>query len=167
MLVCAVKVSPLSPVTVTVTPGMAAPNESVTVPEIVARFTCAPATVAPARHTTTNNASRYALIAGPPPEQQRPLQPVVKLQLHSAGDASPLTALLLPQIFPIFSVVAPCHRGASPPSVRHRIYERQHLAHFLETGLTLPPPTIVSRLRASRASRSGGAASPVIVRNCS
>src|SRR5439155_16889840 len=46
------------------------------------------------------------------------LQPVVKLQLHSAGDASPLTALLLAQIFPIFSVVAPCHRGASPPSVR-------------------------------------------------
>jgi hypothetical protein len=45
-------------------------------------------------------------------------QPVVKLQLHSAGDASPLTALLLPQIFPIFSVVAPCQRGASPPSVR-------------------------------------------------
>jgi hypothetical protein len=28
-------------------------------------------------------------------------QPVVKLRLHSAGDASPLTALLLPQIFPI------------------------------------------------------------------
>jgi hypothetical protein len=56
----------------------------------------------------------------------------MKLQLHSDGDASPLhptahsprrggpglTALLLPQIFPIFSVVAPCQRGASPPSVR-------------------------------------------------
>jgi hypothetical protein len=26
---------------------------------------------------------------------------VVKVRLHSAGDASPLTALLLPQIFPI------------------------------------------------------------------
>src|SRR5438876_10034503 len=63
-------------------------------------------------------------------------QPVVKVQLHSAGDASPLhptahsprrggpglTALLLPQIFPIFSVVAPCHRGASPPSVRRRTF---------------------------------------------
>src|SRR5438128_6664799 len=45
-------------------------------------------------------------------------QPVVKLQLHSAGDASPLTALLLPHIFPICSVVAPCQRGASPPSVQ-------------------------------------------------
>jgi hypothetical protein len=49
-------------------------------------------------------------------------QPVVKVRLHSAGDASPLTALLLPQIFPIFSVVAPCHRGASPPSVRRRTF---------------------------------------------
>jgi asparagine synthase (glutamine-hydrolysing) len=29
---------------------------------------------------------------------------------------------------PIFSVVAPCHQGASPPSVRRRIYARQHLA---------------------------------------
>src|SRR6266516_3009128 len=46
----------------------------------------------------------------------------MKLQLHSAGDASPLTALLLPQIFPIFSVVAPCQRGASPPSVRRRTF---------------------------------------------
>src|ERR671918_1132429 len=45
-------------------------------------------------------------------------QPVVKLQLRSAGDASPLTALLLPQIWAIFSVVAPCQRGASPASVR-------------------------------------------------
>jgi len=47
-------------------------------------------------------------------------QPGVKVRLHSAGDASPLAALLLPQIFPIFSVVAPCHRGASPASVRRR-----------------------------------------------
>src|SRR5947207_15340251 len=45
-------------------------------------------------------------------------QPVVKLQLHSAGDASPLTALLLPHIWTICSVVTPCQRGASPPSVR-------------------------------------------------
>jgi hypothetical protein len=29
-----------------------------------------------------------------------------------------LAALLLPQIFQIFSVVAPCHAGASPFSVR-------------------------------------------------
>ena len=45
-------------------------------------------------------------------------QPVVEVRLHSAGDASRLTALLLPQIFPIFSVVAPCQPGASPVSVR-------------------------------------------------
>jgi hypothetical protein len=35
--------------------------------------------------------------------------------------------LLLPQIFPIFSVVAPCQPGASPPSMRHRNYETQYL----------------------------------------
>jgi hypothetical protein len=29
-------------------------------------------------------------------------------------------------MFPTFSVVAPCQRGASPPSVRHRLHERQH-----------------------------------------
>ena len=44
-------------------------------------------------------------------------QPVVIRQLHSAADASPLTALLLPHIWTICSVVAPCHRGASPSSV--------------------------------------------------
>src|SRR5207247_2190856 len=47
-----------------------------------------------------------------------PWQPVVKLQLHSAGAASRLAALLLVQILPVFSLVAPCHPGASPPSVR-------------------------------------------------
>src|SRR5438093_11398880 len=59
------------------------------------------------------------------PPGLRGSQPVVKVQLHSAGDASPLhptahsprrggpglTALLLHQIFPIFSVVAPLRRG--------------------------------------------------------
>ncbi len=77
-------------------------------------------------------------------------QPVVKLQLHSAGDASPLTALLLPPIFPIrHPTVHKTHggdpalrssrpsagvptartvrrgveqRGASPPSVRRRTF---------------------------------------------
>jgi hypothetical protein len=29
---------------------------------------------------------------------------VVKVQLHSAADASPLTALLLPQIFPMLAI---------------------------------------------------------------
>ena len=47
-------------------------------------------------------------------------QPVVKPRLHSTGDASPLAALLLPQILPVFAVVAPCQRGASPVSVRRR-----------------------------------------------
>jgi len=40
-----------------------------------------------------------------------PKQPVVKVWLHSTGDASPLAALLLAQILPVFSVVAPCRRG--------------------------------------------------------
>jgi hypothetical protein len=34
--------------------------------------------------------------------------------------------LLVGQILPVFSLLAPCEAGASPPSVRHRIYERQH-----------------------------------------
>jgi hypothetical protein len=52
----------------------------------------------------------------------RPKQPVVKVWLHSTGDASPLTALLLRQILPVFSVVAPCQRGASPVSVRRKTF---------------------------------------------
>ncbi len=39
-------------------------------------------------------------------------QPVVQARLHSAGDASPRAALLLPQIQAVFSVVAPGPRGA-------------------------------------------------------
>jgi len=38
--------------------------------------------------------------------------------LHSTDDASRLAALLLPQIFPISSVVAPCQPGATSVSVR-------------------------------------------------
>src|SRR5439155_24614815 len=34
--------------------------------------------------------------------------------LHSTGDASPPAALLLAQIPPVFSVVAPCPRGGAP-----------------------------------------------------
>ena len=49
-------------------------------------------------------------------------QPVVKVQLHSAGAASRLAALLLAQILPVFSLVAPCHPGASPPSVQRRTF---------------------------------------------
>jgi len=47
---------------------------------------------------------------------------VVKVWLHSTGDASPPAALLLPQILPVFSVVAPCRRGASPVSVRRQTF---------------------------------------------
>jgi hypothetical protein len=46
----------------------------------------------------------------------------MEMALHSTGDASCLTALLLRQIFPIFSVVAPCQAGASPVSVRRAIF---------------------------------------------
>jgi len=60
---------------------------------------------------------------------------VVKVWLHSTGDASPPhpnaaaalgtpapAALLLAQILPVFSVVAPCRRGASPVSVRRQTF---------------------------------------------
>jgi len=42
----------------------------------------------------------------------------MELPLHSPGDASRLTALLLGQMFPTFSLVAPCQPGASPGSVQ-------------------------------------------------
>src|SRR6266851_572036 len=81
--------------------------------------------------------------------QARLEQPVVKVWLHSTGDASPPhpnaaaalgtpapAALLLAQILPVlpphranharrgprFSVVAPCRRGASPVSVRRQTF---------------------------------------------
>jgi len=43
---------------------------------------------------------------------------VVKVPLHSTSDASRLAALLLRQILPVFSVVAPGQPGASLVSVR-------------------------------------------------
>ena len=49
-------------------------------------------------------------------------QPAVKVRLHSAGAASRLAALLLAQILPVFSLVAPCHPGASPPSVLRQTF---------------------------------------------
>jgi CheY-like chemotaxis protein len=55
------------------------------------------------------------------------------MRRHSAGDASRLAALLLPQILPIFSVVAPCHPGASPPSMLRRIYEMSSSSHPCRT----------------------------------
>jgi hypothetical protein len=64
--------------------------------------------------------------SGPPSEawyrditltELKPSEPVVKVPLHSTSDASLLAALLLPQLLPVFSVVAPCQAGASPVSV--------------------------------------------------
>ena len=45
-------------------------------------------------------------------------QLVLKAQLHSTGAVSRLPPLLLGQILPVFSLVAPCQPGASPVSVR-------------------------------------------------
>jgi hypothetical protein len=42
----------------------------------------------------------------------------VKVPLHSTSDASRLAALLLAQILPVFSFVAPCQPGASLVSVQ-------------------------------------------------
>src|SRR6266542_827014 len=67
-LVTAVWTMPLAPVIVTVTPGIAALDGSVTAPEMVARFTCAaagvPATETHARTTTPSQC--FAVIGGPP-----------------------------------------------------------------------------------------------------
>jgi hypothetical protein len=46
----------------------------------------------------------------------------VKVRLHSAGAASGVAALLLGQLFPIFSLVTPRHPGASPASVPRRTF---------------------------------------------
>src|SRR5207247_11423728 len=54
--------------------------------------------------------------------QARLEQPVVKVWLHSTGEASPPAALLLAQILPVSSVVAPCRRGASAVSVRRQTF---------------------------------------------
>src|SRR5467141_2304144 len=40
----------------------------------------------------------------------------------AGGPPYGLAALLLAQILPVFSVVAPCHRGASPVSVRRQTF---------------------------------------------
>ena len=60
----------------------------------------------------------------------RPISPWRKSPLHSSGDASRLTALLLGQICPIFSLVAPCQAGASPLSVRRGVSPRAAIVGF-------------------------------------
>src|SRR5439155_2726578 len=67
--------------------------------------------------------------------RRSPSQPMVNVWLHSTSDASPShpnaaaalgapapAALLLLQILPVFSVVAPCRRGASLVSVRRQTF---------------------------------------------
>jgi hypothetical protein len=47
---------------------------------------------------------------------------------------------------PIFSVVAPCHRGASPVSVRRRDFHHGLLARFAEFAPVSPPLVDATRL---------------------
>src|SRR5947207_3268281 len=65
-----------------------------------------------------------------------------------------LAALLLPQIFPISSVVAPCQPGASAPSVRRRIYETDHLVQRFVITTTYRSNQATERLR-HRGARRG------------
>ena len=51
---------------------------------------------------------------------------VSEVRLHSAADASRPAALLVGQILPVFSLLAPCGTGASAPSVRQRSSETRH-----------------------------------------
>src|SRR5436190_3387491 len=100
--------------------------------------------VSPARSTTAEHATFAA--SGPDPvtiERRGRVpfrlsqQPVVKLQLHSAGDASHLhpnaaaalgapglAALLIAHMFPTCPLFAPCHPGASPASVHDELVRR-------------------------------------------
>ena len=69
------------------------------------------------RHATVDRARKR----GAPSSRNSPWR---KSPLHSSGDAPRLTALLLGQICPIFSLVAPCQAGASPLSVRRGVSPR-------------------------------------------
>jgi hypothetical protein len=59
------------------------------------------------RHANSNDRSEMILEAMPTSD------PYTLIKDHLAGGASRLAALLLPQILPVFSVVAPCHPGAA------------------------------------------------------
>src|SRR5204863_1487007 len=80
-------------------------------------------------------------------------------------DASPLTALLLPHIFPICSVVAPCQRGASPASVRRWTFTTDCQEH--PSGYLTTRPDIQRRNRRTRRTEpvfsAGSACSALIV----
>jgi hypothetical protein len=82
--------------------------------------------------------SRVRLLAGPIVRRVR-LQPdlsVVRLKIYDVTFAL---------AFPIFSRLAPCHAGASPPSVRHRNYERQHLGNQDDRAGRLAPFQVAVR----------------------
>src|SRR5207247_9673956 len=79
-------------------------------------------------------------------------QAVVKVWLHSTSDASPPAALLLLQILPVFSVVAPCRRGASLVSVRRQTFTTGCYG-FLVCRVSFYSNT---RLRKSKGRSNGG-----------
>ena len=56
---------------------------------------------------------------------------------HLAGGASRLAALLLPQILPVFSVVAPCHPGAALRDLV--LVQRGQATRFLQFTITVEP----------------------------
>src|SRR5688500_14767167 len=65
---------------------------------------------------------------------------------HLAGGASRLAALLLPQILPVFSVVAPCHPGAA-------LRDLVPVQRGQTTSLWAREPWVKSGLRSLSASR--------------
>src|SRR4029453_185403 len=65
----------------------------------------------------------------------------VQVRLHSTGAASRRTALLLAQIWPIFSLVAPCPAGASPVSVPRRLAPRAARRYGTDLSIRLKRAT--------------------------
>src|SRR4029453_15299079 len=76
--------------------------------------------------------------------------PESEIRWHSVGAASRLAALLIAQIFPIFALFAPCHPGASPPSVLNAFLTR-------DTRAVL---TSVYRIVVSKCHRENGSRLP-------
>src|SRR5947208_2447758 len=87
-------------------------------------------------------------MAGPPTPRRRSVSasgPSTLIKDHLAGGASRLAALLLTQILPVFSVVAPCHPGAALRDLvlvqrgRATSDESQHDARMTSPGGTQHP----------------------------
>ena len=74
---------------------------------------------------------------------------MVKPWLHSTGDASARAALLRPQIHPVFSVVAPGPRGASPVSVPRQGFATgcQTTSQSIPRGYRVERPELAARAR--------------------